>query len=115
MRAGTMVSPGIVHRGSAVPVGVIEIQKLPVLNQGQGNLAITMSGKKESIMGRLKTIIAVVCDEPSTLMVMQYFRTGFLGKETSLLLTMGFVFAFSSYWFYQKLIPVATFQVFVSI
>ena len=60
-------------------------------------------------MQHLKTILVVACNGQSTrtLMVMQYFRTGFLEKEKSLLLIMGFVFAFSSYkcWFIKDQSP----------
>ena len=34
-----------------------------MLNQGQRDLAITMSGKRDSVMGHLKTILVVPCDE----------------------------------------------------
>ena len=59
-----------------VLVGAIEIQKLPVLNQGQSDLAITMSRKRDSIMGHSKKILVVACEGQSTLTVMQYGTSG---------------------------------------
>jgi len=52
-------------------VGVMEGQKLPVLNQGQGDPAIRVPGKRDSVMGHLKSILVAQCDEQrtSTLMV----------------------------------------------
>ena len=58
-----------------VIVRVIEIRKLPVLNQGESDLEITVSGKRDSVMGHFKTILVVACDGQSILMVLQYFRT----------------------------------------
>ena len=43
--------------------GHIKNRKLPVLNQGQRDLAITMSGKSDMLMGHLKTILVAQCDE----------------------------------------------------
>jgi len=37
-----------------------------MLNQGRRDLAITMSGKRDSAMGYLKTRLVVPCDEQST-------------------------------------------------
>ena len=58
-----------------VLVGVIEIQKLPVLNQGQRDLPMTMSGDRDSVMGHLKKLVAL-CDGQSTraLMLIGGFR-----------------------------------------
>ena len=45
------------HPARLVLVGVIENRRLPVLNQGQSDLAITMSGKRDRVIGHPKTIL----------------------------------------------------------
>ena len=50
---------------STVPVGVMENQTLPVLNQGQGDLAVRVPGKRDSVMGHHKSILVALCDEQS--------------------------------------------------
>jgi len=46
----------------------IKNQKLPVLDKGRSYPVITMSGKRDGIIGHLKTILVVQCDWQGTLM-----------------------------------------------
>ena len=89
-----------------VLVGVMEGQKLPVLNQGHP--AIRVPGKRDSVMGHLKSILVAQCDEQrtSTLMVIlpQDQISVSLRRKRHFLLSAHhrFIFAFPPYWFIRN-------------
>ena len=96
---------GALSWGSRAYSGDIKNRKLPVLNQGQRDLAITMSGKRDRPMGHLKTILVAPCDEQSTsplrVILRQNWISDSLRRKHHFLLSAHhrFIFAFSSYWF----------------
>jgi len=94
----------------------MENQKLPLLNQGQGDLAIRVPGKRDSVMGHLKSVLVAPCDAQSTspLMVIlpQDEISDSLRRKHHFLLSAyhRFILLFN----HQELTLVPTFQVFVS-